>query len=374
MKAKSLTVGEFSDVHLNHRKTSTQHVLKNLRHTFPIDPSFARFDIIFIAGDFFDSLMHLPDPDVIEIHLWINQFLRLCKKHDVVLRVLEGTPSHDWKQSRLFTHINDMAEIGADVGYAETLSIEYIERFGINVLYVPDEWLPECDDTWLEVKQLLQEHQLDKVDFSVMHGAFDFQLPSHISAPTHDPDRYLDITRYMVFIGHVHRFQVHDRIVSAGSFDRLTHGEEEPKGHVEVEVHRDGRHEITFVENEGAKLYNTYKCTAMPVEEALQYLDQEIKKLPQDSHVRVWAARTDAILANLQFLKSKYPEHNFTPKNDEDHEPAKQTVIDIKQTYQPVHITKSNIEKLLLDRLKDKGVDAQQLSKAKELLNDYINV
>tara|TARA_B100000929_G_scaffold272901_1_gene244822 strand:+ start:2448 stop:3572 length:1125 start_codon:yes stop_codon:yes gene_type:complete len=372
MKVKKLTIGEFSDVHLNHRKTSTQHILKNLSKAFPSDPTFGNYDIIFIAGDFFDSLMHLPEPDVIDIRIWINRFLRMCKRYDVVLRVLEGTPSHDWKQSRLFTHINEIAEIGADVKYAETLSIEYIERFGINVLYVPDEWNPECDDTWLEVKQLLRERGLEKVHFSVMHGAFDFQLPSHISAPTHDPERYLSITEFLVFIGHVHRFATHDRIVSAGSFDRLTHGEEEPKGHVDATVYQDGRYEITFVENKGAKLYKTFKCTGMEVNKALRYLDGEIKKLPQDSHIRIEAARTDAILANLQLLKSKYPEYNFTPKHDKETEPKKQTVIDIRETYQPVPITRNNIEKLLLDRLKEKGVTSEQLARAEELLNEHV--
>lgn len=372
MKVKQLKIGEFSDVHLNHRKTSTQHILDNLTKAFPNSPALGEYDIIWIAGDFFDSLMHLPDPDAYEILLWINRFLRLCQKYDVVLRVLEGTPSHDWKQSRFFTEINDIADIGADVRFVETLSIEYIERFGIHVLYVPDEWNPECDDTWLEVRQLMLEQSIEQVDFSIIHGAFDYQLPAHIPAPTHDPDRYLAITKYLIFIGHVHRHTVYERIVSAGSIDRLTHGEEEPKGHVDVVVHQGGRYEITFVENKGAKIYKTLKCTGKEVETALKYIDKTLKTLPQDSHIRIEASRTDAILANLQMLKTKYPEFNFTSKYDKDTEPDKQTVIDIRQTYQPVAIKKSNIEKLLIDRLKERGVDPMVIKRAEELLNEHV--
>jgi len=372
VKVDQLKILEFSDVHVHHRNTPTSHILENLSATFPNTPAFGEFDIVFIAGDFFDGLMNLPDPNVIEIRLWINRFLRLCKKYDVVLRVLEGTPSHDWKQSRLFTHINDMAEIGADVRYAETLSIEYIDRFGINVLYVPDEWNPECDDTWVEVQQLLTDHQLEKVDFSIMHGAFDYQLPSHISAPTHDPDRYLGITRHLIFVGHVHRHTTFKRIVAAGSFDRLTHGEEEPKGHVEAVVKRNGDHKITFVENEGAKVYKTFKVTGKPFEKALVYLENQIKKLPQDSFVRVEAAKEDGIMVSMDVLKAKFPTIRFSTKVDKETEPLKQTVIDIQSAYQPVAITKANIEKLLMERLVNKGLGAEQIKRAKELLNGYV--
>lgn len=372
MNVKKLKILEFSDTHLNHRKTSTRHVLDNLTKAFPNNSTMADVDIIFFAGDFFDSLMHLPDPDVFEIRLWINRFLRICLKYDIVLRILEGTPSHDWKQSRLFTHINDIAQIGADVKYFETLDIEHNERFGIDILYVPDEWNPECDDTWVEVTQLLAEKNLTQVDFSVMHGAFSYQLPDHIPASTHDPDRYLSITRHLIFIGHVHRFSVYERIIAAGSTDRLTHGEEEPKGHVEALVHQDGRHEINFVENKGAKIYKTIRCTRLDVDKALKRIDKVLKTLPQDSHIRIEAARTDAILSNMQLLKTKYPEFNFTSKHDKETEPKKQTVIDIKETFQPVPITKSNIEKMLIDRLKEKGVDASTLTRAKELLNGYV--
>lgn len=373
MNVKQLKIGEFSDVHLNHRKTSTRHILNNLNEAFPNSPKFGEYDIIWIAGDFFDSLMHLPDPDVYEIRLWVNRFLRLCQKYDVVLRVLEGTPSHDWKQSRLFTEINEIAGIETDVKFVETLSIEYIERFDIHVLYVPDEWNPECDDTWVEVKQLLVENSLEQVDFSIMHGAFEYQLPAHISAPTHDTERYLAITRYLVFIGHVHFHSVYERIVSAGSFDRLTHGEEAPKGHVDAVVHQDGRFEITFVENDGAKIYKTLKCTGKDVEDALKYIDKQLKKLPQDSHIRIEAAQADAILANLQLLKNKYPEFNFTPKVDKDTKPEKQTVIDIKQSYQPVAIKPTNIEHLLMERIEKKGLESSVVKRAKELLNGYVN-
>lgn len=372
MISNTLSVAAFSDIHLHHSKTPTTFILENLYQAFPDTPETGELDIIWLAGDLFDGLMSLPDPNVVEIRMWINWFLRMCKKRDIVLRVLEGTPSHDWKQSRLFTSINEIAEIGADVAYAETLSIEYIEKFGINVLYVPDEWEPEPDDTWKQVQQLLSAHRLDKVDFSIMHGAFSFQLPSHVQVPTHVPERYLDITRHYIFIGHIHRHSIFERIIAPGSFDRISHGEEEPKGHVRVKVRKEGSDDIVFVPNEGSKIYKSVTCTGLPIKEALKKVDDVAKTLPEESHVRIIGSKQDTIMASLDQLRSKYPHLFFVSKEDKDTVVSKETLINLRNSYQPIAIHNRNIKKLLMDRLKEKGVESRLISRAEELLDECI--
>jgi hypothetical protein len=364
-------MASFGDVHLHHPKTPTVHVLENLYKAFPDTPETGELDIIWLEGDLFDGLMNLPDPNVVEIRMWINYFLRLCKKRDIVLRVLEGTPSHDWKQSRLFVSINEIAQIGADVAFVETLSIEYIERFGISVLYVPDEWEPEPDDTWKQVQQLLVEHGLEKVDFSIMHGAFNYQLPSHVQAPTHSEDRYLDITRHYIFIGHVHRHSVYKRIIAAGSFDRICHGEEEPKGHVRVTVKKTGD-EIVFVPTDNSKIYKTVTCTGLEVDAALKKVSKEIEHLPDGSYVRVEAGKTDTVLVSVDELRMKYPQFVFSTKVDKDTVVSNETLINLRNNYQPIAITRGNIKKLLIDRLQQDGQETRILQRAEELLDEYI--
>lgn len=371
MDVKTLHVKEISDIHLGHVNTPTVEILDNLYKAFPNDASFD-CDILFIAGDFFDRLLHVPDDNVTRIKIWINYFLRLCKKYDVVLRVLEGTPSHDWGQSKLFETINDIAEIEADVKYFDGLDIEYIERFGIHVLYIRDEYHPETDDTWMDVQKKLNEHGIEQVDFSIMHGAFDYQLPSHIEAPTHNPQRYLDITRYFVFIGHVHTHSIFERIIAAGSFDRLTQGEEEPKGYMDVVVRQSGEHDVVFVENKDAKYYKTINCSGMDLDKALRYVDKEMKTMRDHSFVRIQANKTDAILVNMEVLRKKYPMIHFSTKVGKEIEISTEALIDMKQSYQPIAITRANITKLLIDRLKNKGLEAEKLTRAEELLNDYI--
>ncbi len=362
MKGKQIKILEMGDIHLGHPNTNTMHILDGLRTALPANSKMAEFDICFIAGDFFDRLLHMPDPNVYEIKLWVTGFLKMCKKYDIVLRVLEGTPSHDWAQSKLFIDQNELVSINADVKWVKALSIEHIERFGIDVLYVPDEWNPECDDTWKEVQGLLSDRDLTQVDFSVMHGAFDYQLPSHVPAPTHDPARYRSITRYLIFIGHIHKHTVDDRIVAAGSFDRLTHGEEETKGHIEVIARKNGNHDITFIPNPNAMLYKTLNVSSMDLPKALTALEKKISKLPERCYVRIQAAKTDPILQNLDTLRAKFPRVTFSSKVNKDPDLHLETIINIKCDYVPIHITNSNIQKLLMERLE--AQEKLKLSKA----------
>lgn len=367
-----LRIEEISDIHLGHPKTTTSEVLAGLYKAFPNSSELDDLDIIFIAGDVFDRLLKFPDENVIEIRLWINRFLRMCKQRDIVVRVLEGTPSHDWKQSKHFEIENESSDIGADLKYFSVLTIEYIEKFDCHVLYIPDEWKHSTDEIWLDVKKTLAEHGLEKVDFTVMHGAFSYQLPPHVPAPTHDPDRYLEITRYFVFVGHVHKHSVHERIIAAGSHNRLAHNEEEPKGHVRVILYEDGRYQITFIENTLAKLYKTEDCSGLTVEEVfdkLAYLDD----LPKGSHVRLMAYKSDSIWNGLAAIKERFPHINFTTKPTEQTKDAQKSFTDIYTPYTPPAITSTNIKELVLARLEAMGVEVCELKRSEELLNEHIH-
>lgn len=373
MISKVLNIAELGDIHLGHPRTPTRHILDNLRKAFPDTDETGQLDIIFIAGDVYDRDLYLNDPNAFEIRTWINHFLRMCKRRDILVRVLEGTPSHDWEQSLEFVSENMNAKIGCDLYYARKLEIEYIERLGIHVLYVPDEWRPETDQTWLEVQQLLKEHNLERVDFAVMHGAFNYQLPSHVNSPVHLPERYLSIVKHYIFIGHVHKHSTFDRILAAGSFDRLTHGEEEPKGHMRVTVRAGGNDSITFVENKGAMHYRSIDCTGLTVEQALRKVAKQLTPaLPDGAYVRIIAGRDDAIIADLDTLRRQYPTYTWQEKI------ALKTLAETeaqmlqRSKFVPVEITRESIQIQLLDRLANKVDNPRLLERCKELLLEVI--
>lgn len=370
MLNQALRIAVFSDVHLGHRRTSNESIIENLKRDIPDTAETADLDVIFIPGDLFDRFLTLPDPQVYEIHAWIARLLRTCKRRDIVLRVLEGTPSHDWKQSRLVESINENAGINADARHVPELSIEHHDRFGMDLLYIPDEWSSDNDDTWMQVRQLLSEHRLEQVDFTLMHGQFPYQLPPHVQVPTHDPDRYVSITRHYVFCGHVHIPSQYKNIIVPGSYDRLTHNEEHAKGHWRVLVNPKGDDEVTFVENVGATIYRTVDCYGLSVDEALEKIDKAVAELPDFSHTRVDADREDPIAASMLELKRKYPQFTWTTKLQSKAKTGKEMLQDMRAKYQTKPITQRTIGDMVGERLKRMECDESTIHQCLSALSE----
>ena len=373
--AKSgLKIVSFSDVHLGHPNTEAAHIVSSLDRMFPDNAEFGTIDIIFIPGDLLDRQQLMSDEAVLHITGWMCRFLRQCKKWNVVLRVLEGTPSHDWRQSRLFTHLNEIAAIDCDIRFVQTLSIEYIEPFGMHVLYIPDEWNPSCDTTWLQVVELLKSHSLDKVDMVCMHGAFPHQMAKHLHhhMELHNPERYLSICRYWILVGHIHQFSQYERILSAGSTDRLCHGEEGRKGYIQITMTAKDS-EVLFIENRNAKRYVTVDCTDMDAEAALAKVEKQVAKLPRDSHVRIRGKRTDPTYSGLDTLKMLYPYFHWTvietKARKEDESPIGLT--DRRRIGARPSLTRDNLPTQLMERVASKFPTVSGL--AESLLKDLID-
>jgi hypothetical protein len=340
-----------SDVHLGHHRTKTEFIVNNLKKCFFDTGVMEDADLFLIAGDFFDRLLSLPVEEVRLINDWIVSFLARCKRHNVMVRVLEGTPSHDWKQSRLFDEMNRHLGDAADLKYVDTLSVEYIPRLDASILYVPDEWSEEADETWKQVSDMLRGMGLEKVDFACMHGVFQYQLP--ISSPIcHNEERYLSIVREAIFIGHHHLHTRYDRIFAEGSFDRLSHGEEKPKGF--GIYRRDGDSvSLEFVENPYAKIYKTLNLVGMGVEEAIKVIEP-YRDYPAGSHFRLLTRRSDGVSSAMNKIRDLFPGFYWTPQLEdlETNETSLQSA-EKEDIPKPIAITRDNIGRLIAGRLPD---------------------
>lgn len=366
-----LRLAVISDIHLGHKRNPAAAIIQNLMAAFPDNAETARLDIIFLAGDVFDNLLTLPHDDVVEIDLWVSYFLRLCKKHDIMLRVLEGTPGHDWQQSQRFEVINQAGRIGADLKYVKDLSIEYIERYGITVLYVPDEW-GAPDKTLSQVHDLLRAKGLDKVDFAIMHGQFEYQLPPQVKAPKHDSRSYLELVRHLIFIGHVHTHTRYERIIAQGSFDRLAHGEEGPKGHVRALVRANGEADVVFHETVGAKKFITVDVGDASLEETLERVDYRLKDLPPNSFVRVRGDYMNPIFTNMDTLIRKYPLITWSSDAEAPKEKDVEELGEEDALFQPISITADNITRLLMERISASGASSEILQCSEAILSEVL--
>ncbi len=365
--SKYLASVTISDVHLHHPRTPTQLVVDNLiRELFHSD-EVKKADIFWISGDLFDRLLTTADQDLGPIVHFIGRLLFFCEKYNIALRVLEGTGSHDYRQSLLIQHFLENSGYKVDFKYFDRLTIDYEERFGIHVLYVPDELNTDASDTWHQVQALCNEHGVTQVDYAIMHGLFETQLPEHVHQPgAHLTTRYYELVRRYTLIGHHHVHRIFGNIIVPGSFDRLVHGEEGPKGHIQIKDYGD-RAEIKFVENKGAKIYRTVNLTDTTLEEVILRLDAEVPKLPQGSAVLIKANKKDPIAHSMDLVRSRYLGYVITSQFERE-DSVSVRLEEVVLEYNPITITDSNLVELVSERLKKRQLSNNVYGLAVELL------
>lgn len=374
MKSSTIKYIVISDVHLGHRNNSAKSIIDNIKVFFN---GYAKredgLDIIFIAGDLFDSLLDLSKDDIYDIIVWLDIFLNYCYVNNIKLRILEGTPSHDWKQSKLSTIVHDICKTKIDILYVDTLYIEKNVDLGINILYIPDEWNTDTSITYNQALSLMKENKIDKVDIVIMHGQFQYQLPNpNIKAPKHIESDYLNITKYLIHIGHVHQYSVFERIIAQGSFDRLCHGDEIPKGGTYNVINKDGTYESVFIENKLAKTFVTLNVKEMSLEKSLDYIEKKTKNLRVDSFVRIKAKKDSVVFKNFELIKKKFIDLRLSKFTDDEDAIVVAAYVDINlDEYEPIILRPETIEGALVSVIESKyTLDADSMNVLKLQLKE----
>lgn len=348
-----------SDIHLGHKRTPTKTIVTNLVLFFKNYRHKDDLDIIFFAGDVFDASLELKSDDIGEVMWFLGWLFEYCAQYSIILRVLEGTPSHDWAQSKVFGHVAGLTKSNVDYKYVNALSIEKIEGPELTVLYMPDEWNLTTDKTYDEVLSLLRDNHLSKVDIGIFHGMFAYQAPPMATKlPVHDEAKYLSVVRYFINIGHVHSASVFDRILAQGSFDRLSHGDESPKGAFEVTLSKDGDHSFCFIENPHAVIYKTLMLKSQDIAGSVKEIEKLCKPYPKGSHIRLKASKTHPAIVAFDELRKKFIDFNFSKLTLEEEEEQTRhqksdSIVDESKPYQAITITPDNVGGLLAAEIKE---------------------
>lgn len=359
MLKKDISYLTLSDIHTLNDSNETGYICESIREYFSDFKPTSRFvdlDIIFLAGDIFDTYKDSKSNDVVKVIGIMRELMSFCVRHDIKLRVLKGTPGHDYDQSELFTPIALAYEGKLDYKYAEVLSIEKMDDLGLSVLYVPDEWAGSAAKCREQVIDLMRMHHLEKIDIACMHGMFDFQIPDLGEHPLkHDTQWYLSIIRYFINIGHDHTFKTFDRIIVQGSFDRIAHGEEGKKGGVVCYLRPGAESWFDFIENKRARIYKTITVKSKDLDTAIEQVRKVLDKLPDNSHVRISTGPDNPILTVMDEFKRANPKMIFKKHKDKKqhiesvNELAK--AVSLASTYEVVALTKSNIVEMILSNM-----------------------
>lgn len=300
-----------SDIHLGHSKTPTKHIIHSFKNTI-LTHSNSDIDILFISGDLFDKLLDLNSKEVQYIIEFFNYLLNYCLQHDILLRVLEGTPGHDWQQSNLLVKLNDIRQHKCNLKYFKALDIEHIDRVDKYVLYIPDEWTNTHSELEAQIKQKLNEHNITNVDIAILHGQFKYQLVGKKYSGFHFEEQYfLNLVKGYIHVGHYHIYSFLDRIIANGSLERLAHGEESDKGYVRVHDNS-----YTFMPNEFSYTYKTLNITPSIT---IEKLDRLIYKYDKGSYIRLLMSREHPFNISFNEIKAKHLDYNLKKLIKEDY-------------------------------------------------------
>lgn len=349
---KYLTI---SDIHFYSDSNETAHIVKSADIFFDHYTDKSRFtdlDVLFIAGDIFDYYRDSKHVDVFTVLLWMQRVMSFCVKYRIKLRILEGTPSHDHKQSRNFAPLAEGYGDSLDYAYYETLAIEKMDDLGISVLYVPDEWAGSAAACQAQVQELLERNGLEKVTIACMHGMFDFQIPDLGEHPLkHDTQWYLDRVEAFINIGHDHGLATYDRVLVQGSFDRMAHGEEGKKGGIVCYLDALQGNRFEFIENKHARIFKTITLRSKDLDTVVAQVTNVLEKLPENAHVRLSSSTDNPIFTVFEDLRKKYPrmrfkKHKDKKQSEDSRDQLKQTIA-LNSGYVSLSITKENIVDLV---------------------------
>lgn len=342
---------QFGDIHFLHPNTPTHHITSNFLHYLHQYDN-VPIDLLVITGDVFDRSVSFNDPSISDVFSWFFQVALWCARKGTYLRILEGTPSHDDKQARHFGEIIASAQIPINYKYIDTVSVEVIPELDLSILYVNDEYHPDTEVTLRDAKDRIREAGLVQVDIAVMHGVFNYQLPPVATkAPRHSEAEYLALVKHYIFIGHHHTHTVYDRIIAAGSFDRLSHGQEEPKGFIDATI-KTGNDSFYFIENTRAFQYLTLCPKSKHMEGVSKEINKAISRLKMGAHLRLKLPKDHPAWVGFNVLRQEYSFYNLTKigiDEVEDVGPIRLVEEMDIPNYIPVTITETNIISLILE-------------------------
>lgn len=327
------------DVHLCHGRTPTWNVIRSLNYMFYENESLKDVDIVVLAGDVWDSLTAMSHADAELSRQWIRRFVEDCAANDVILRVMEGTPDHDRKQSREFV----LHETSCDIKHVTELCVEFIERLGLWFLWVPDEIRINHEEIWKATCEVMAAAGLEKVHFAIMHGAFDFHFPPAMNIPAHDTSRYSGLVEYAVLVNHIHKAAHREKVWGPGSPDRLAHGEEGEKGYHRITINiPQTKMELQWIRNPHAWSYRAINVRGKTLDEIIPLAREIATPLHSGAWVRLDFGDPTIMSGALVTLRQEIPHVQWEIKNEKKKGVVADKTVYKQERYTGVQVTRDN--------------------------------
>ena len=242
-------------------------------------------DIIFIAGDFYNSVISLNSQSSIMAFKFMNELMDICEANGIkYVRVIEGTLSHDNFQIRNFSMYEELSTV--DFRTIETVTVE--EICGLKILYIPEEYRENLVSYYAPYFNVPKKHY----DLIVGHGMFketsfikDDSENDVSKAPILDSKLICSICKGPIFFGHIHTpMIIRKHIYYIGSFSRWVYGQEEDKGFYLCVYDTDTKmYAVEFIVNKLARKFDTIKVDLDKYTKSMDELVKFAKQIRRDN-------------------------------------------------------------------------------------------
>jgi len=334
-----------SDIHLGHPKVPSEKILEHFDNFLKTYHKHLKvLDVIFVLGDITDKPLMNGSHDHNMVTLWFIRLISFAKKNGIEVVMIRGTISHDGKGLESFSKIiEDISE--AKYTYVDTIKVLTIKKH--NVLIIPDNTHKHGED----VEKYVKTNFLDKginIDISMVHRAFNFQLPFPMEESL-NMDFWLKLTKYYIHVGHIHTPMTYKRIIGQGSFDRLTHGQEEIKGAVMTYIGHTPR--WIFLENKLATTFRRLRFEKVDI----PLMVKRVKELRLGSFIEIQLPSDELRIFNKRVLHNYTHGYNITFASSDDSVTSNKVLV--YKSIEEYDLSPENVRKMLLKRMDEEKVD-----------------
>ena len=279
------------DLHFGNPRINPERLYQKLKKY--LYPEILKSDLVFITGDTYDQLTTVSSSANKYVAMFIRDLFTMSRKLGIQIRVLHGTYTHDRDQVVIF---NSFMSDGIEAKVIDEIFCEEIEVKNdqgdtpaqkLKVLYLPDN-LPykKSEDVIEHIRKVMRVIGWDKVDVMLGHGTFDHALncaPEHLPPCTYTLQQFAEFVPSdgLIVMGHIHTPSKRQNCYYCGSFERMSHGEEEPKGFFTFD-NNSGQWKGTFVEDKEANKFISIRPQGDDPEETIRdYIAQVKDKFPE---------------------------------------------------------------------------------------------
>ena len=342
MSTPPLRITVTADLHFGNPRIDHVAMYDHLVHT--LYPVIATSHLFVCAGDTFDSLLSIATVPTMYAFRFFEDLIELSNTHGTQIRILHGTFSHDRKQILAFDSLLQGLKKHKDPTITDRIRIvtametEEIttwrcdtEQFTrpLRVAYLPDS-LPykQGEEAVRALTAITEVVGWDTVDFLVGHGTFDFMMPKDVPLPpcTYTVDMFSSLVEGPIVMGHIHNHGSKKNVVYAGSFERMAHNEEGPKGFLVLTGDADGTWKTTFKQNKEATRFISIHPEGTEMDDIIKSYHQQVTlRFPTgEGYVRVLHHDPEVRSTLSAITASQYPQLHYSAKTTGGEIPALQ--------------------------------------------------